>query len=355
MRRIINSGFVISLFLLSFLFILSCSQEEIGDLKDTLYVRHEGADMPAHIYGNATEKVFLVILHGGPGGDGLTYRAGTIKSKIEKECAVVYFDQRGSGMSQGRYSEDGISVDIMAEDVLALAKVIRHKYGDDSQIFLMGHSWGGTLGTAVMLKDQNAFSGWIEVDGAHDPKGIYFEYPNNFKRVADQQIEANRSISYWEEVKNNISKLDTTTYTDDDFYEMNREAYKAEEQLADDKVVFKVGNGIQSELLVTFFFKNNPLTVGWNGSDTQVILVRDQDIFEKLSYTDRLNEITIPSLILWGKYDMVVPPKFAQDAFDNIGSSSKELVIFENSGHSPMFLEPDLFAQVVIDFINENK
>ncbi|WP_396589859.1 alpha/beta fold hydrolase [Allomuricauda sp. R78024] len=343
------------LFLLSFFIVLSCAKEDIDDLSDTLYVRHKGADMPAHIYGDASEKVFLIILHGGPGGDGLTYRSGTIKSEIEKTCAVVYFDQRGSGMSQGRYSKDEISVDIMAEDVLALVKVIRHKYGDDSQFFLMGHSWGGTLGTAVMLKDQDAFRGWIEVDGAHDAKGIYFEYPDNFRRVANEQIAANRSVFFWEGVKDKIDGLDTTTYTDGDFYSMNREAYKAEEKLANDRIINKIKSSIQGELAVTAFFKNNFLTVGWSGSRTQSILVEDQGIFENLSYANRLNEITIPSLILWGRYDMVVPTKFAQDAFEGLGSTSKELVIFEDSGHSPMLVEPDLFAEEVIDFINEHK
>ena len=31
------------------------------------------------------------------------------------------------------------------------------------------------------------------------------------------------------------------------------------------------------------------------------------------------------------------------------------LVIFENSGHSPMFEEPELFSNKVIEFINQNK
>lgn len=355
MQKMVYNPIKTVLFLLSFLFVLACAKEDIDDLSDTLYVRHKGADMPAHIYGNASEKVFLIILHGGPGGDGLVYRSGTIKSKIEKSCAVVYFDQRGSGMSQGRYSENGISVDIMAEDALALVKVIRHKYGNDSRFFLMGHSWGGTLGTAVMLKDQDAFKGWIEVDGAHDAKGLYFEYPNNFRRVANEQIAADNNTSYWEGVKDKIDGLDTTTYTNDDFYSMNREAYTAEQKLADDKVVKKINKDIQRELTVNAIFKNNLLTVLWNGANTQSILVRDQGIFENLSYADRLHEITIPSLVLWGKYDMVVPPKFAQDAFDNLGATSKELVIFENSGHSPMLIEPDLFAKEVIDFVNEYK
>ncbi len=353
MRTRIHKSIKIVLFSFSLLFVLSCSKEDFNDLSDTLYVRHKGADMPAHIYGNGSEKVFLIILHGGPGGSGFIYRAGTIKSKIEKDYAVVYFDQRGSGMSQGRYSEDGISIDIMAEDVLALVKVIKHKYGDDSRFFLMGHSWGGTLGTAVLLKNQDVFNGWIEVGGAHDPKGLYFEYIVNHKNVAVEQIDAENNVAYWEGVLDLVDKVDAA-YNGDDFKDMNRKAHNAEEKLTDDKVINEIDEDIASQLSATSLFKNNLLTTWWNSANTNSILT-DQGLWEDLSYTNRLNEITLPSLLLWGKYDLVVPPKFGQDALDNLGSSAKELVIFEKSGHSPMFLEPDKFADEVIGFMNEHK
>ena len=75
-------------------------------------------------------------------------------------------------------------------------------------------------------------------------------------------------------------------------------------------------------------------------------------LFKDISFTDRLNEITIPSLVLWGKHDIIVPAVYAQEAYENLGSNHKELFIFEKSGHSPMATEPDLFAEKVIDFIN---
>ena len=326
----------------------SCSKDEnSNDLNDTIFVRHKDADMPAYIHGNASENIFLIILHGGPGGIGLTYRSSTIKSEIEKECAVVYFDQRGSGMAQGSYSENGINIDVMAEDVLALVKVIKHKYGNDSRFFLMGHSWGGTLGPATLLKDQSDFLGWIDVDGAHNPKGSYSEYIANFRRVASEQIEAENDIDYWESVIDLVNNVNTQ-YNEDDIAKLNIEAFVAEDKLQKADVI----NGyVESD--DNNIFKYNLLTLFWNMWNTQSIL--DKDLFENITFTDRLSEITIPSLVLWGKHDMVVPIRFAQEAYDNLGSSEKELVIFEKSGHSPMSTEPDLFAEEVIEFINQHK
>ena len=346
MRKIIVNKFKIALIIGIVLSAFSCSKgEDLSNLDDTIFVRHKNADMPAYIHGNSSEKVFLITLHGGPGGLGLGFR-GSAFNKIEKACAVVYFDQRGSGMSQGSYAENEINIDIMAEDVLALVKVMKHKYGSDSRFFLLGHSWGGTLGIATLLKDQNEFLGWIQVDGTHNPKDMYVEYKANFQRVADEQIELRNSIPFWESVNDLVLDVDTT-FNQNDISRLNSRAFEAEEKLVSDTIINK------QDPFDDPFFKYNLITAYWNIRNIQSIV--DPPIQGILSYTNRLPEITIPSLILWGKHDMVVPPKFAKEAFDNLGSSEKELVIFERSGHAPLLSEADLFAEEVISFIDQIK
>ena len=348
MKTAINNYTKILLLVVALSSVYSCSNDtDLNNLNETIYVRHKDADMPAYIHGNGSDKTFLIILHGGPGGIGLSYRTNTIKNDIEKACAVVYFDQRGSGMAQGSYNENGISLNIMAEDVLALVKVIKHKYGDDSKFFLMGHSWGGLLGPAALVKDQSDFSGWINVAGAHNPKGMYYEYIENFKRVAAEQIQADNSVNFWQHALDLVNNVDPE-YNDDDGGDMNIKAHNAEDIFEKDGLNNK-GSSDDDKIV----FKYNILTMLWTGGNTQNILA-DQGLWKTIDYTDKLSEITIPALVLWGRNDMVVPIKFAQDAFDNLGTNNKELVFFENSGHSPMFNEPDLFAQKVIQFINEN-
>jgi pimeloyl-ACP methyl ester carboxylesterase len=59
--------------------------------------------------------------------------------------------------------------------------------------------------------------------------------------------------------------------------------------------------------------------------------------------------------LLWGKYDFRVPPKFAQEALTNYGSSKKELVVFDRSAHFVQWNEPELFYEKVKKFIEQNK
>lgn len=326
----------------------ACTKESsnLNDLHETLIVRHKNADMPAYIHGDASEKVFLIILHGGPGGTGLQYRNSTIKEEIEMNNAVVYFDQRGSGSAQGSYSESDVSVDLMAEDVLALVKVLQKKYGNDSKFFLLGHSWGGTLGPAVLLKNQNVFSGWIDLDGDHDPKGSYVKNKVALQNMALEQINQKNSIPFWQDVIKMVNEV-SPNYNSDDLFKMNRKSHELEQTLMDDKVINKSQAGDYTPPL-------NVLTALWNNNKIINIFINN-GFYENISFTDELENIKIPSLVLWGRYDVIVPFADAQEAYDHLGSTEKELFIFEKSAHSPNDTEPELFAEKVIEFINQYK
>jgi len=332
--------------LLVLLSISACTKEgmNLSNLNETIYLRHRQADMPAYVHGNASDKIFLIYLHGGPSGQGLEARINTMITEVEKNNAVVYFDQRGSGNAQGNYSREEVSIDVMAEDVLALVKVLQARYGDDAKFFLMGASWGGTLGPATLLKDQEAFLGWIDVAGAHSPKDMYSEYQIRLVEEANAQIALENSIQHWEAVLEVVENVGPN-YSDGDFSKLNGKGHESEMILARDLVINEPQYLDEEGRAQRFVERNNLQTL--------IILTAQKGLYRDVSFTDRLPEITIPSLVLWGKYDLVVPTKFAHEAFDHLGATHKELFIFERTGHSPLESEPDLFAEKVIAFINE--
>ncbi|GGD08879.1 alpha/beta fold hydrolase [Hyunsoonleella pacifica] len=331
--------------------VAACSNDNVlNDLDETIFVRHKNADMPAYVRGNASEKVFLITLHGGPGGTGLGF-TGKAFDAIENKYGVVYFDQRGSGNSQGHYSENDLSIDLMVEDVLALVKVMKYKFGNEARFFLLGGSWGGTLGTATLLKDQSNFKGWIEVDGANNPTGLYDMYIETFIATANTQIALGNNINFWETVIEFVNQVDPVNNLDD-FLKLNNKAFEAEEKLFDDGFIASVENGIRGN---ESFFAYNFLTKGWNNAQISSILVDDKGLFQTVDFTSQLPEITIPSLFISGQYDMVVPIASAINAYQAIGSPSKDLLIFKKSGHGPMFSEPDRFTTEVLRFIDEHK
>jgi pimeloyl-ACP methyl ester carboxylesterase len=68
------------------------------------------------------------------------------------------------------------------------------------------------------------------------------------------------------------------------------------------------------------------------------------------SYRDRLPEIEIPVLIVWGRNDLLVPVADATRYADLIGSNAR-VEIFEDTGHAPMLERPTRFNQLLRGFL----
>jgi pimeloyl-ACP methyl ester carboxylesterase len=67
----------------------------------------------------------------------------------------------------------------------------------------------------------------------------------------------------------------------------------------------------------------------------------------------RLEEIGVPTLIVWGRNDRVVPVPAAFSYTKRIGDNA-ELVIFDNCGHVPQIERPVRFNRVVEDFLKRS-
>jgi 2-hydroxy-6-oxonona-2,4-dienedioate hydrolase len=63
---------------------------------------------------------------------------------------------------------------------------------------------------------------------------------------------------------------------------------------------------------------------------------------------DKIGQISAPTLLLWGRQDIVTPPE-AAEGFHRLIKGSK-LVWFENCGHAPMMEAVDGFAHELLEF-----
>ena len=333
--------------------LISCKKEAniSTAMEETFYVRSGGSDMPAFVYGNGSSKVFILVLHGGPGGSGLEYRGGSYSEQLEEKYAMVYWDQRHQGNSHGHLTANEVTIDAMVEDTRAVIKSLKDRYGQDISVFLMGHSWGGTLGTAYMIKEnyQHELKGWIEVDGAHDIPMLNIELVKMIQTIGGQEVAAGNNISDWQEMIDYVNTLDTNNITFEQSGTLNGYGHRIEGLLSQLKQADNPSTGL---LRYLFLSPNNPAISGVTGVSLPESFMNE---VEKKSMTAELNKITIPTLIQWGKYDFVVPPALGYSAYNNISSDNKYLKIYEHSAHSPMNNEPDLFVKDIVDFVEAHK
>ncbi len=334
---------------------LACEQNDETDTIDLINVVRQGATIPAYIYGDTSSDIFLIILHGGPGGNGLEYKLGSFSDRLESNYAVVYTDQRGQGMSQSGLSGPENSLELMTEDVYALALSLRAKYGEDIKLFLMGHSWGGLLGTSVMVHSEfsDQFQGWIEVAGAHDFPSVYVSGYALIDSICTDMIANNINATIYQGFLDELDEVSINQVTLSNFGVINGLAFEVESQLLSDDLVGSLDGEAAFDIVKYQYFVNNYLTTLMTGSQTNNALFAN-DLFET-NLTSQIALIDKPTLLMWGAYDMVVAPELGRSAFNELTIDEKELIIFNRSGHSPMINETDLFTTELINFIETYK
>ena len=115
-----------------------------------------GVVLHSETYGDPSHPM-LVAIHGGPGGD---YRGLlNFKQLVDDQMYVVFYDQRGSGLSQRLDKSAYSNVQVFIDELDA---VIQHYRQNSSQkVVLAGHSWGAMLATAYINQNPNDIAGVI--------------------------------------------------------------------------------------------------------------------------------------------------------------------------------------------------
>jgi len=66
----------------------------------------------------------------------------------------------------------------------------------------------------------------------------------------------------------------------------------------------------------------------------------------------RLSDLSMPTLLVWGRHDHIFPVAHAEAAARRIRGARME--IFEASGHTPQMEEPERFNRLVLDFLSRD-
>lgn len=75
------------------------------------------------------------------------------------------------------------------------------------------------------------------------------------------------------------------------------------------------------------------------------------DVWE-IDYAPRLNAVTAPTLIVWGRDDRFLPVTAGEELHQTIPGS--RLAILPNTGHMPMWERPDEANRLIMDFLSSS-
>jgi pimeloyl-ACP methyl ester carboxylesterase len=333
--------------------VAGCQKEKISfseNASDIFYVENEGAAMRVLVQGNTASKTFILIIHGGPGAGAFFYDTKYVSKKIESNYALVYWDQRNAGASQGTNNGGNLHLDVMVNDLKKVITVLKFRYGQDMSLFLLGHSFGGMIAADFVTSsdNQNLIKGLINVDGSHN-------YPLNdtltrakLLSVGQYNVAQNLNIDKWEPIlryceahKGNFSFEESQQL---EAYSMNAENY-----IDSIKHI-----NIVSQVLRYMISDKYPLTAML----TNLIYSEDSDFNRELAVTQfssSLDKVTVPVLLLWGKYDFTCPVALGEDFFNRISSQDKRMAISEISGHNMILQDKDFFCNEINAFVQTHR
>ena len=342
---------LLALTYLSILLLLnSCSKSEYLDEGDYFHLDNKGAKMPIWVTGNMESDVLLVTIAGGPGDSGMGFHVNEGFKLLEEDIAIAYWDQRFCGMAQGTPGRETLDPEQFVEDTEKLVALLSHKY-PDKKLFMLGFSWGGQLSAGYLGKDNNdsQFKGWIDLDGAISSElEVQLMKEWIVPRVEEKLEEEGVDKDYWQFIL--------------DYYENNEyignyehpEPYWYVSALGGDAYNYEENKDKYAIPYVELIFRSMfSLSYYVNATGHPEEAAR----FDLIDYTKRLKNIEIPTLLLWGADDAVVPVGVADYVYDQIGTpeTDKEIVLIEECGHGPFADQPERFYQEAIKFINTYK
>lgn len=340
---------LITSLLLVTMLMASCSKSEWLADGDYFFLKHKGAVMPVWVNGNINSGTFIITTHGGPmRNTGHDFHLSKAFKQLEEQYAVVYWDQRMSGLSQGDPEVEDLSVEQHYEDLEMLTELIIQRYNPES-LFLLGHSWGGTMtgGYLGSKNHQDLFKGWIDVDGsiqdefeAQAKKDWIFERIDSVM-ANSQNPDFYQYIIDWYEENPNPVETDNQPY----MYVgvMGGAVYDYQKFLEESPIPYKE--------LVT----SSPFTFAfyWSQHYSREVL----QWINGYDATAQVSNIHIPALLIWGKQDGIVPPAVGEFAYDLLATdpADKTLVLIDECGHSPLNEQPEEFYFHVQSFIEKYK
>jgi pimeloyl-ACP methyl ester carboxylesterase len=339
----------LGIFFVIILLLSGCQKEKITfseSVSEAFYVENAGASMRVLVQGNTASNTFILIIHGGPGASSYLYDTQYISRNLGDKYAMVYWDQRNAGASQGTINGENLHLGQMVEDLKKVILVLKYRYGQDMSLFLVGHSFGGLIATDFITKPdlQLMIKGLINVDGSHN-------YPLNdtltrIKLLAEgkYQVSQNRNVEKWEPI---ISYCNTHTGNFNFEESQQLESYAADAETYIDSVK---SFSVVSEVMKYAIPNKYPVTAMLSN----LLFSEDSNFNKELavtSFSESLHDVTIPVLLLWGKYDFICPTALGVDFFNRINSKEKRMVISPFCGHNLIFQDKKLFCDEVNSFV----
>lgn len=268
----------------------------------------------------------LFFIAGGPGGSHYGLRSF---DSLSTTNTLVYYDAFGRGKSDTSKNVSEYCLERDIEDLEELRKVMGFE-----KISILGHSYGGVVAQGYAIRYPNSVSHLILANSFHsfimwqaNDDNSNHEIKTNFPEVWDELMEirekgAISSDKVHYEIYRKVPYGFLYAYNPDNFVNRGRKPYP---------------NSFNKRLYYQMVGKDGDFIVG-------------SDI-GNFDFRKELKNLTMPILIIAGRYDRVAVPSMMVKYKDYCPQA--EFVIFEKSGHNPQVEEPSKEFALIRKFLSK--
>ena len=319
--------------------IIDANGDEVaGSVAELTTVNTNGHDLALMIRGHDTDNPVVLFLAGGPGGSEIGSMRNHLPA-LEEHFTVVTWDQRGAGKSYPELDPtDTITLDGYVDDTIAVTDYLRERFGQD-RIYLMGQSWGTTLG--VMAAQQHpelyqAFIGTGQMVSQLATDRIFYEDTLAWARDNGDQGLVNELESIgpppYAEMLNYETALshEQSVYAYDHSPNSEGEAQMSENIIADEYTLID-----EVHILGAFM-------------DTFAALYPQ---LQEIDFRETATEFQIPMFFAQGAHEADGRAEPFDEWYPMIEAPIKELVTLDTSGHRPLFEQPDEFVDFMVETV----
>jgi pimeloyl-ACP methyl ester carboxylesterase len=328
-------------------------------IQEKIYVKIGGIEQYFQIRGEDKNNPIILWIHGGPGFP-LTYLTYYYQTALEKNYTVVTFEQRGCSRTFYRNKINNsptslpvekLTVEKLLADMNEIVDYLCQRFGKE-KIIIIGQSWGTILGTKyVNIHPEKVFAyiGIGQVTNFAEMK-IYMAE----KALKTAMLRGN--IKDCEILKSCIKQFSETENI------KNLNIKSLEKMVILTAKYFKCGgkmSGIKQIWTAVISPEMSWKDMKWFlfASKTQNIITSQNNLIDYLYFGfDIMNlsgKFDVPIYFIQGENDFITPTDLVQKYYSNVSTVKKEIVVIENSGHTPFFDNPKQFCESVKAFLGK--
>jgi pimeloyl-ACP methyl ester carboxylesterase len=304
---------------------------------DTLEPVHVGGSTQwIRIRGTNASNPVLLLMQQGPGlpiiNEAHSYER---RLGLERDFTVVYWDQRGTGLSS-RSPTSELTAKQMVDDTVSMLELLRERF--DQKSFVAGFSFGATFAAQAAERRPELVAALIAT-GMDTDVPLAENHTYDFALRTARRQGNRRAIRQLEKI-GAPPHLDAKQFT-------TRARWAANFGGVTANATF---NTLMRELLGSL--RRSPdYSVTDAIRTVRAVRASQTALLPQLATTDLVRTmpaLDVPIVLVQGRFDQVAPPEAAQRFYDSLIAPSKKLVWFENSAHTPQYDEPAKFRDTLM-------